>query len=231
MDLDGDFVKFGLLHLLALVVFAVGCVGFVWLGRQQRAAGGTRFSRQLAVAICVFTIPMQILQFLPSEWSLRTSLPLQVCDFAWMVAVYALWTHRPWAVATNFFWGLTLTVQGIITPDLVSGVLEPRFWMFWGMHWLIVWSAVYLVWGLGLRPTWRDYRITVAITLVWFVGAFVFNTIADTNYGYVNAKPKGASLLDYLGPWPLYLVTEVVVVAAVWALMMLAWGRRSPSSA
>ena len=56
------------------------------------------------------------------------------------------------------------------------------------MHLMIVWAAVYLTWGLGLRPTWRGYGSTVAITLVWLVSVFAFNELAGTNYGYVNAS-------------------------------------------
>ena len=88
----------------------------------------------------------------PGEWDLDTSLPLQVCDFAWVLAVYALWTHRRWAAATTWLWGITLTVQAMLTPDLASGWAEPRFWMFWGMHWVVVWAGVYLAWGLRIVP-------------------------------------------------------------------------------
>ena len=52
-----------------------------------------------------------------------------------------------------------------------------------------------------------------------------FNAVADTNYGYLNSKPSGGSLLDLFGPWPGYVVVEIVVVAAVWALMTWPWTR------
>ncbi len=223
-DSRTDFTTFGGVHLAMLAVFVVGCVVLVIVGRRHRDSGAqVWFGRSFAVAIVAFTVPMQILQFLPAEWNLRTSLPLQICDFAWVLAVYALWTRRRWAAAVNWLWGMTLTLMGLLTPDLASGWAEPRFWMFWGMHWLIVWSGVYLVWGLRIVPTWRDFRLAVGMTAVWAVGVMVFNALVGTNYGYLNRKPAQASLLDVLGPWPAYVLAEVVIVAAAWALMTAAW--------
>jgi uncharacterized membrane protein YwaF len=54
----------------------------------------------------------------------------------------------------------------------------------------------------------------------------------DTNYGYLNGKPNRASLLDVLPAWPWYVAVEIVVVAAVWALLVWPWTRgRAPARA
>ena len=63
------------------------------------------------------------------------------------------------------------------------------------------------------------------MTLVWAAFAFTFNVIAGTNYGYLNRKPPTASVLDVLGPWPVYLFAEITIVAIVWALMTWPWVR------
>ena len=118
----------------------------------------------LAIAIPCFTIPSQVFQLTPGDFDLDSSLPLQLCDFAWVTAVWGLWTHQRLPVAVTYFWALTLTIQGILTPSLGQVFPEPRFFMFWCMHFLIVWSALYLTLGLGIGPDWRCYRITVALT-------------------------------------------------------------------
>lgn len=76
-----------------------------------------------------------------------------------------------------------------------------------------------------MRPRWRDYRFAVVVTLGWMAFTFAFNAVAGTNYGYLNGKPPTASLLDVLGPWPVYLFVEIAVVMAVWALMTWPWER------
>ena len=224
-----EFVAYGPSHLIVLAIFVVGVFVLVALGRRQRdSPSAVHFSRVFACAIVAVTVPLQILQFLPDEWNLQTSLPLQICDFAWVVAAYALWTHRLLPVTLTYLWGITLTSQGLLTPDLASEFPEPRFLMFWGMHLLIIWASFYLVLGLGIRPDWANYRRTVIITFGWAVSVFVFNVVVGTNYGYLNRKPTRASLLDFLGPWPLYVVFEIAIVATVWAVLVWPWvsGRR-----
>jgi hypothetical integral membrane protein (TIGR02206 family) len=225
----GRFETYGPSHLTVLAIFAVGVVLVVLAARRLQATVREQAVRRtFAVAIVAIALPLQILQFTPDEWDLQTSLPFQLCDFGWLFAVHALWTRNRLSSTITYLWGITLTTQGIFTPDLASDFPEPRFLMFWGMHLLIVWASFLLVLGLRILPTWHTYRLTLAITLVWAVCAYVFNVVADTNYGYLNRLPKSSSLLDFLGPWPLYVVLEITIVAVVWALLTWPWVRERP---
>ena len=76
-----------------------------------------------------------------------------------------------------------------------------------------------------MRPRWRSYRFVVVVTVVWAAVAFTFNSIAGTDYGFLNGKPHTASLLDILGPWPLYLLTAATLILIAWALMTWPWER------
>lgn len=225
------FQLFTIEHLALVAGFLVVCVALALLGRRHRGTDAElRFRRGFALVIPCFTLPMQVLQLLPGDFDLGTSLPLQLCDLAWVAAIVALWTRHWSATALVYFWGLTLTVQGIVTPSLGELFPDPRYFMFWGMHFATVWAAVYLTFGLRVAVTWRSYRLAVACTLVWAVTVIAFNAATGTNYGYLNSKPSGGSMLDLLGPWPWYVVVEVVLVTAVWALMTWPWVRRDNRS-
>lgn len=237
MTLAGQrFQAFGSEHLLLLGMFLAGAVGLVLLGRSQRGTARARsFSRAYAVAIPCVTVPSQVFQLTPARFDLGTSLPLQLSDLAWMTAVWALWTHDRVPVALTYFWGLTLSVQAIVTPSLGAAFPDPDFLAFWAMHFLTVWAALYLTFGLGLGPRWREYRVTVAVTVVWAVVVFAVNGLLGVDYGYLNRKPGSASLLDLLGPWPVYVVAAFGLLLAGWALMTWPWvladrrpGRRTP---
>lgn len=231
-----DFTAYGPSHRVVVALLVVGAVLLVWLGRRRRGTpGAVRDARVLALLTLAFVVPLQVVALNRSGFDVQRTLPLQLCDLAAFTAPYALWTRRPWAVALVYYWGLTLTTQAVITPDLSTDFPDPVFLLFWGMHLLIVWAAIYLTWGLGIAPTWSSYRVAVLVTLGWAVSVYAFNAATDSNYGYLNEKPAAASILDYLGPWPLYVAAEVVIVLVVWALMTWPWtrgrGRQSPPSA
>lgn len=224
--LVGDFTAYGATHLGAVAVLLVGAVALVLVGRGLRDRDPRDLlGKALAVAMVVVTIPLQVLYFTPDYWNLRTTLPIQLCDLASLAAVYALWTHRRWAAALVYYWGLTLTTQAVATPDLAHDFPHPVFLLFWAMHIGTVWAAAHLTWGRGIRPDWRSYRIAVVTTAVWAASVFCLNLVLDTNYGFLNRKPNATTILDLLGPWPWYVLAEVVIVLVAWALVTWPWVR------
>lgn len=222
-----EFTAYGPSHWVVLAVFAVGAVLLVVTGRRQTEQQARFLGRVLAVVmLAAFLVALAYKLARPA---IDTSIPLQLCDLAELAAAYALWSQRHWVFVLTYYWGLILSSQALITPDIgtpAEGAPDfPHhlFVTFFTLHVLVVWAAIYLTFGRRMRPQWRDYRFAVIVTLGWMGFTLVFNAIAGTNYGYLNRKPPTASLLDVLGPWPVYLLVEIVVVLGVWALMTWPW--------
>ena len=225
MDTTRDFTAYGASHLGAVLVLVLGIVVLLVLGRRL-GDPGDRLGKGLAVLLVVSVLPLQLLYFTPGYFDLEKTLPVQLCDLAAVVAVIALWTHARWAVALTYFWGITLTTQAVVTPDLAADFPHPVFLLFWVMHIGTVWAAVHLTWTRGIHPDWRRYRLAVAVTALWAVSVFCLNVALGSNYGYLNGKPGAATALDLLGPWPWYVLAEVAIISAIWALMTWPWVRR-----
>jgi hypothetical integral membrane protein (TIGR02206 family) len=219
-------------HFALLAFFAVGAVALVLLGRAQREQNSSRVTcRVLALGVFCAAVPNQVYVLVPSNFSAGSSLPVELCDLAWMTAIWALWSGRRLPTALTYFWGLTLTVQGIVTPSLGHVFPDPEYFVFWAKHLLVVWSALYLTLGLGRGPSWRDYRLTVAVTAAWAVVVYCIDVAFDANYGYLVRKPDSASLLDAFGPWPTYLLVSLGILVAGWALITWPWQDRVPQDA
>jgi hypothetical integral membrane protein (TIGR02206 family) len=221
------FETFGGQHLALLGLFVAGLVAVVLVGRARRRLPARGFDRAFAVAVVCVAVSTQVFQLTPGDFDLGSSLPLQLCDLAWVAAAWALWTRRRLPAAVTYYWGLTLTVQGILTPSLGQAFPHPRFFMFWALHLLVVWAAAYVSVGLGIGPGWREYRWTVGLSLVWAVVAYAFDRAFGVNYGYLVDKPGSGSLLDPLGPWPVYVFASLGILLVGWALMTWPWVARA----
>ena len=135
----------------------------------------------------------------------RARVPLQLCELALFVTVWALWRPRHRVSELAYFWGVTGSVQALLTPDLRESF--PSYWWiaFFITHGGVVCSAVYLAVTARVQPTARSVWRVFGISNVYVLVAGVLNGIYGTNYGYLAHKPSQPSLLDYFGPWPYYI--------------------------
>ncbi len=217
-----EFSAYGPSYWGAIAVFVIGAVLLIWLGRRQTEAQARRLGRILGLLTAAIYVSVLLYSLIPP--SIDRSVPLRLTDLATAAAAYALWSQRQWAYALTYYWGLVLSAQALISPVLKSPDFpHHEFLAFWAIHLLVVWAAIYLTWGRGMRPGWRSYRFVVVVTVAWAAVTFVFNRIAGTNYGFLNGKPVTASLLDVLGPWPVYILTASALIAVVWALITWPW--------
>jgi len=221
---DREFTAYGPSYWAMIALFVVGAAVLVWLGRRQTESQARRLGRVLAVLTAAIYGATLVHFSIPP--TIDGSVPLRLTDLATVAAACALWSRAQWAYALTYYWGLVLSTQALISPVLTGPDFPHyQFLAFWAIHLLVVWAAIYLTWGRRMRPRWRSYRFTVLVTVVWAAVTFTFNRVAGTNYGFLNRKPATATLLDVLGPWPLYLLSATTLILAVWALMTWPWER------
>ncbi|MUM16708.1 TIGR02206 family membrane protein [Mycobacterium sp. CBMA271] len=224
-----QFHAYGPSHWAVLAVFVLGAVLLVWRGSRLSDTQARALGRALGTVTAAIYAAILISGCIPPR--LDVSLPLRLTDLATAVAAYALWSQRHWAYALTYYWGLVLSSQALVSPVLTGPDFPGyEFLAFWSIHLLVVWAAIYLTWGRGIRPTWRSYRMAAAVTVSWAVLTMAFNAAVGSNYGFLNKKPSTASLLDLMGPWPWYVVSATALVLTVWAFMTWPWQRAAAKS-
>jgi hypothetical integral membrane protein (TIGR02206 family) len=94
--------------------------------------------------------------------------------------------------------------------------------IFWG-HGAILLGIVYIIAGQEFRPRPRSVlRMMIAVN-VYGLAALSLDLAFGWNYGYLLHKPAQSSLLDYMGPWPWYLIAiEAIGLLSFW-LLGLPW--------
>jgi len=140
-------------------------------------------------------------------WTVQTSLPLHLCGVSVVLGAAMLLTRSFLLFELTYFWAMGGALQGLLTPD-VDGWDFPTFrWATTFIsHGLIVTANLYLVFVLGMRPTFASYLKSMAAVNVYGVVMLLVNRATGANYGFLCRKPDQPTLIDLLGPWPWYLL-------------------------
>jgi hypothetical integral membrane protein (TIGR02206 family) len=198
------FRPFSPTHAAVLLVFATTVAALVMLRRglgREHPDRAARLDRRLGVVAILVWLFATFVQFLPRHYDRTTSLPLQLCDFTIFAVPLALLTSWRPARAITYFWGIGLSTQGLITPDLEGGPATTRFWYFWAPHFVIVGGALYDLLARRYRPSWRDWTTAIVAGLIYVALILPFDLLTELNYGYVGRTAPGQpSLVDALGP-------------------------------
>ena len=186
-------------------------------------------SRGLAVLIGVTYLGEHAWFIARGTWSADFNLPLHLTDVVTIVSVLALWTVRPLLVELTWFWGLTASLQAVLTPDLGGAEFpELLWWTFFITHSGAVVAALVLVVGRGIVPrpgaVWRAFGATVAVA----AAAAVANLLTGGNYMWLREKPDEGSLLDFMGPWPWYILSAAVLGLVLFSLLAALAARVRP---
>ena len=200
-------------HLAALAVIAMVIAILVFATRRWPGAW-TRYASMVLAAVLVSAELgwwIYLASVGASGAQLASALPLQQCDAAIFISALALVLRTPTLIEVTYFWGLAGTIQALLTPDLPQHFPSFPYFQYYVAHGGIVAAALFLVVGLGLWPR-RDALVRVIVITVAYV-AFVGLVDATTNsdYMFLRAKPESASVLDFFGPWPWYLVGASLV--------------------
>lgn len=222
LDPAAGFPHFGGEHILALSLVSAACVAVPLILRRPGAA---QWREPAAWFIAVSLIASELLTALyfalRGEYSLQLHLPLYLCNVASFVVAAALITRRPWLFEFGYFFGIGGTLQALLTPEVFEGLPDPVCVKFFYAHGAILLGPIVLAAVFGMRPgKWWFLRAVIWGNLFMW-GVFAINVLLGANYGYFLAKPLTPSLLDYLGPWPVYLLWMQVVAAVLFWFLYL----------
>jgi hypothetical integral membrane protein (TIGR02206 family) len=153
-------------------------------------------------------------------------LPLQLSDASILLAVFVGWTMHQRSFDVLYYWALTVVPLAMITPDVGEPFPAAYTVLFFLLHGLVVVIVLYLLWSGTLRPLpgsmWRSF----AVLNVFLVFVMAANWLLGTNFMYLMQKPAQPSPLDYMGPWPVYILVGEALALAGFFILWLPYRRR-----
>ena len=209
-------------HVAAVVATAVVAALLVIGARRWGDAWARPVGRALAVVILLGFVGEQLTYAARGEWTARVNLPLQLSDVVALVSIAALWRPRSARlVELVYFWAFSASLQAVVTPDLGQEFPDALFFTYFATHSGAVAAAALLVFGAGRTLGPDAARRAFAVTVAVAVAAAVATVLTGGNYMFLRHKPIDGSLLDVMGPWPVY----ILVAAIVGLLMFVALAR------
>ena len=212
---------FGPLHLTLLAVITATIAAAVCILLRRRRISPKTVRLALGYGLAINELVWWAFRYSHEGFRFPLNLPLQLCDATVWATVLACTTLIAGFVEFAYFAGIAGAGMALLTPDLWSPWPSYAAIYFFLAHGGIVTGAAVLVYGriapLRTGAVWRAFGWLAAYATA--VGTF--NAIFHTNYMYLREKPGNASLLDALGPWPIYIIAGAAVGLALFWLLWL----------
>lgn len=203
---------------IAVILLTFALPGLLSWIAQKSKSGDIRqtICNGLALLLIGNYMVLMVDSFMAGRFDLRSSLPMQLCDWALFATVIALLTRSLYFFEPAYFWGLAGTLQAIITPDLRSGYPSFTFFTFFINHSGIVTGILFMLISIKLRPRLLSLIRVMLWSEIYFISALLVNSLTGANYGFLTHKPASVSLLDLMSKSrPVYLI-ELNLLAVVY---------------
>ena len=209
-----------LTHLAIVALIGAVTALIVWMGRRCKGTVHEQaWNWFLRAGWLVIWLAWEARSLRPSHLSVRTSLPLYLCNIVAIAICLALWTRWRPARTLVVLMGIFLCSQALLTPPPMRGPGAILILDIFRQPRRVFGLGVYEVLVNDFRPTWRDWRLASFIALAYAVVVFPIDTMLEANYGYMGRwQPRAWVLADAAGPWPWRVIFMVAIAIGMMAL-------------
>ena len=220
------FVPFGLDHLVAmgLIVMVAGALA-LWVRRDVKGRAGVAAAWLLTAVTLAAVVGFVVHAHGQGTLDVWVLLPFHLCDMLLIVGVVAL--HRRWPPVAEvlYYWAAAGTLLAVLSPDVRWAWPHERFTVFFAFHGLVIAMMAVVVFGYRLSPRPGSALRVWLLTNAYAAVVGLVNWLAGTNYLFLASKPRGATLLEWFGPWPVYILVADAVALALFLLLEMPWRR------
>lgn len=221
--MDKTFIMFGSDHLWVILIHIIVGTGMIIAARRTKENPrtvwiDTSVKWSIIIVLWGLFIAMRLYRMWDGSFALNKHLPLHLCGFSSALIPLLLIRPNPGLYQLMWYWGIGGATQSLLTPTVQEGFPNFYFFEFFMTHSFIIIGVVYAMVNFGYRPTIKGMFRTYAVTVLLLVPVGLINKWLGSNYLFVAHKPESASLLDFMGPWPWYLLPLSLVALIIFYL-------------
>lgn len=203
----GPFILFSAPHLIALAVIMIIII-FIYLFRRKLKS----LDRHIGISISIFLVLQQLSLTLwyiyYGNIPLKASLPLELCDVSMIISAAMFAGKNYFLYEIVYFWGLAGSTEALLTPDIgIYTFPHYVFFQFFLSHGSIIILILFMTFVYEFRPTVKSLIKSLMALNIYAAFIGIYDKLMGTNFMYLCEKTEGHSLMDYLGPWPWYLIS------------------------
>ena len=154
-------------------------------------------------------------------YNISTDLPLYLCSLLGLIIPVFTYYRKFWMYEVLVFWIIGGTLQGVLTPDIPLGFPNFDYFRYWVVHLGLLIVIFYATFVFNMRPKLKSVFKSFLALQIYVVIMVVVNKILGANYFYLNEKPQSASLLDYFGEWPWYIIVAQIIIIPLFLVVYL----------
>ncbi len=149
-------------------------------------------------------LPMYLIYL--GTWSVRTSLPLQLCSLSGILSgVVLLWRNQV-AYELLLYWGIPGALYALLTPEMTQGSGTLFVFEYYISHGGIIFSVFFLSIVYQMRPRKHSWLKVFLITQFLMLAVGLADYFLGANYMYLQSKPLVSNPF-IVGEWPWYIIS------------------------
>lgn len=221
LDTSNVFDSFTFMHGYPIIVLSVIAMVCLFWARHQKKYDLYTLGAIISCIPMLSVLARMVVFIALGEFSYVKDLPFHLCRLSAILMPFLFIFRNDVWLKRMYFIILAGCLQAVITPDVEYYHPHFEYWLYWFTHVLLVWLPIYIVYVLRLVPTFKDVRQAYFALIGYALFTMILNLALGSNYFFTSHKPAKASLLDTMGPWPIYLVVGAAIAGVLFLLCYL----------
>ncbi|MFM9949364.1 MAG: TIGR02206 family membrane protein [Saprospiraceae bacterium] len=207
LEFNTDFSLYGIQHITVIMLIICLSIGLpIFAKRSLSQKQQLLSSRIMTILISFWVILYDFILLYLGKFNYKTDLPIDICNIIGLLIPFLMWNPNKRLFSYLYFYIMAGTTQVVFIPHLFDGFPNFIFIKFWVVHGGLVVYILYVavIWKfqLTLNDFWRSFLFLQLYALL----VYLINKLIGANYIFLVQKPPTYSVLDYFGPWPIYLL-------------------------